>query len=67
MEDFDDSMDLKYIAAPKNAGVYSNEMDRLWKNFKTKTALFFTKGPFWKLKIKKARKNCRRLTGDFVG
>jgi hypothetical protein len=67
MEDKYDEMQLKYIAAPKSAGVYTSEADRLWSNFQTKIALFFTEGPFWKFKIKKARKKCRQLTGDFTG
>ena len=67
VEDFTEDMGIRYIAAPKDVGVYQSEADRLWQNFKTKTSLFFTKGPFWKFKINKARKKCKALTADFVG
>jgi hypothetical protein len=67
VEEVTDEMGVQYVVSTGSDGLYRNELDRLWKNFKVKTKLFFTRGPFWKFKIKKARKECRQLTRDLVG
>lgn len=36
-------------------------------NMLVKLKLFFTKGPFWKLLVKKRIKECAENSGDFVG
>ena len=41
--------------------------ERRWKNALVHTKLIFTKGPWWKLVLKKRVKNCRQKSGDFVG
>jgi len=36
------------------------------QNFGTEIGLFFTKGPFWKLKVKKRYKFCKERMGDTI-
>ena len=40
---------------------------RSYNNSKIKLRLFLTKGPWWKLVIKKRFKKCSRITGDTTG
>lgn len=40
---------------------------RFFHNFAAKTRILLKNGPFWKFKLKKRRKACRRQTGDYNG
>lgn len=60
-------MGFEYIALTKGDPGYENEWTRASHNFGVKTYLFFTKGPFWKSKVKKTIKDCRFRTGDYAG
>jgi len=60
-------MGFEYLASTKGDPGYKNEFYRWKHNFGVKSYLFFTRGPFWKFKIKKKIKDCRYLTGDYVG
>ncbi len=44
-----------------------NGFSRFWHNAGTKTALVFTAWPWWKLRVNKRYKECRKSSGDFVG
>ena len=37
------------------------------QNFLTHIKLLFTRGPLWKVKVKRAMDHCRRTSGDIVG
>ncbi|WP_222933105.1 hypothetical protein, partial [Fulvivirga aurantia] len=71
MEDVYKDMGFRYVIQTKQktkyGGNYMNEFDRFWHNMVAKLRLTFKNGPFWKFKLKKKRKECRALTGDFVG
>lgn len=66
-EDKTKKMGFIYESVKKGETAYSTEFGRLRHNFGVKIKLFFTRGPFWKFKVNKARKRCRQLTGDFYG
>lgn len=60
-------MGFEYVAQPLGVpgGMSVNEIER--HNMLIKLKLFFTKGPFWKLLVKKRIKECATNSGDFVG
>lgn len=58
-------MGFVYLIEPKGHGLNKNIFTRLGHNFAAKTRIFFRNGPFWKFKLKKKRKQCRRQTGDY--
>jgi len=60
-------MGFEYLPLHKGSPEYQTEWGRFLHNFQVKFLLFFTRGPFWKFKVKKAIKDCRRKTGDFMG
>ncbi|MEM7552377.1 MAG: hypothetical protein AAF363_22015 [Bacteroidota bacterium] len=66
LEDATKKMGFLYALANKGDG-YNTETGRFFHNFGVKSKLFFTRGPLWKFKVKKERKRCRQLTGDFYG
>lgn len=41
--------------------------NRRWKNALVHAKLILTRGPWWKLVLKKRVKDCRQKSGDFVG
>jgi hypothetical protein len=66
-EDFTRRLGFVYeIQIKGNAGSLTG-LNRVWHNSGTKTALFFTAWPWWKLRVNKRYKECRKSTGDFVG
>lgn len=67
VEEYTRDMGFMYLVIPKGQPGYESELDRFFHNFGAKAKLFFTKGPFWKLRVKKRIKECRKKTGDFVG
>ncbi len=60
-------MGFEYLALTKGDPGYENEWTRASHNFGVKTILFFTRGPFWRTKIKKRIDECRYRTGDYAG
>ncbi len=60
-------MGFIYLIQPKGQPGNKSEMGRLTRNFFAKTGILFRNGPFWKFKLKKKTKDCRRQTGDFTG
>jgi len=60
-------MGFEYMTLTKGDPGYPNEFDRWRHNFGVKTILFFSRGPFWKVKVNKKIKECRFKTGDYVG
>lgn len=66
-EDFTRRLGFVYeIQIKGNAGSMTG-FNRFWHNTGTKTALFFTAWPWWKLRVNKRYKECRKSSGDFVG
>ena len=61
------AMGFEYLIQPKHHPSHKPELARLAHNFGVKFVLFFRNGPFWKFKLKKRRRECRELMGDYVG
>jgi hypothetical protein len=61
------SMGFEYLVQPKGKPLNRSELGRNLHNFGIKFILCFRNGPFWKIKLKKKKKECRKLSGDFVG
>lgn len=55
------------IPQSRYGGTRLTDFERFWHNMFAKLRITFKNGPFWKFKLKKKRKECRGLTGDFVG
>ena len=55
------------IPQSKYGGIRLTGFERFWHNMFAKLRITFKNGPFWKLKLKKKRKECRAVTGDYVG
>lgn len=72
MEEVYNELGLRYTIQRKeyagrpNAN-YVNGFYRFFINLGAKVKLLFRNGPFWKFKLNKKRKECRELSGDFVG
>ncbi|MCF6361242.1 MAG: hypothetical protein L3J29_10840 [Cyclobacteriaceae bacterium] len=66
-EEFTQSLGFMYEVQNKNTSGSLNGAARFFHNAGTKTALFFTAWPWWKLRVNKKKKDCRKLSGDFVG
>jgi len=60
-------MGFEYLIQPKGQPLNRNEVGRNLHNFGIKFALIFKNGPFYGIKLSKKKKECRELTGDFVG
>ena len=66
-EDFTRELGFIYEVQTKGRAGSMNGFSRFWHNAATKTALCFKAGPWWKARVNKRRKECRTLSGDFVG
>ncbi len=66
-EDFTRSIGFTYSVQIKGNSGSLNGAGRFFHNAGVKTALFFTAWPWWKLRVNKKKKDCRKLSGDFVG
>ena len=66
-EEFTQSLGFMYAVQNQKSSGGLNGPARFFHNAGTKTALFFTAWPWWKLRINKKKKDCRKLSGDFVG
>lgn len=66
-EDFTRQLGFTYEIQVKGQSGSINGFTRFWHNAGTKTALVFTAWPWWKLRVNKRYKECRKSSGDFVG
>ena len=66
-EDFTKSMGFFYDVQNKGQSGSLNGFTKFWHNAGVKTALVFTHWPWWKARVNKNKKDCRKLSGDFVG
>ena len=66
-EEVTTGMGFEYVVQPKGQPGNKNEFQRNTHNFWAKFKLFFKAGPFWKSKVNKKVRECRELSGDFVG
>ena len=66
-EEFTRSIGFVYAVQVKGNSGSLNGMGRFFHNAGVKTALVFTAWPWWKLRVNKKKKDCRKLSGDFVG
>ena len=66
-EDFTRKLGFIYVIQIKGQSGSLNGFTRFWHNAATKTALMFTAWPWWKLRVNKKYKECRKSSGDFVG
>lgn len=66
-EDFTRQLGFTYEIQIKGQSGSINGFTRFWHNAGTKTALVFTAWPWWKLRVNKRYKECRKSSGDFVG
>lgn len=66
-EDFTKSMGFFYDVQNKGQSGSLNGFTKFWHNAAVKTALVFTQWPWWKARVNKKKKDCRKLSGDFVG
>ena len=67
MDEFTKSMGFEYVLQPKGRPGNYSELQRVMHNLGVKMALLLKNGPFWKLKLKKKRKECKEGTADYVG
>ena len=61
------SMGFEYLVQPKGQPLNRSGFTRNVHNFGIKFVLYFRNGPFWQIKLNKKKKECRKLSGDFVG
>lgn len=66
-EDFTRQLGFTYQIQVKGQPGSLNGFTRFWHNAGTKTALVFTAWPWWKQRVNKRYKECRKSSGDFVG
>jgi hypothetical protein len=66
-EDFTRQLGFTYEVQATGRQGDLNGFTRFWHNTATKTALVFTAWPWWKLRVNKRYKECRKSSGDFVG
>ena len=66
-EDFTRQLGFVYEIQVTGQSGSLNGFSRFWHNAGTKTALVFTAWPWWKLRVNKRYKECRKSSGDFVG
>lgn len=67
MDKVTQDMGFVYVVQVKGQPGNRHEFGRFINNFGAKTSILFKNGPFWKIKLKRKRKECRRLTGDHLG
>jgi len=67
MNDVTHGMGFEYVVQVKGQPGNRNGFGRFMHNVGSKTVILFRNGPFWKIKLKRKRNECRRLTGDHIG
>lgn len=60
-------MGFEYVLQPPGVPGSPDEETAQLNNILVNLKLLFTRGPFWKMILKKRIKDCRTLSGDFVG
>ena len=65
--DVQHSMGFEFLIQPKGQPLNRNEVTRNLHNFGVKFVLLFRNAPFWSVRLNKRKKECRKLSGDFVG
>ena len=60
-------MGFVYLVQPKGQRNNKTNFGRFTHNFAAKFRILLRNGPFWKFKLKKKTKDCRRQTGDYTG
>lgn len=66
-EEFTQELGFVYAVQNKNSSGSLNGVARFFHNAGTKITLVFTAWPWWKLRVNKKKKDCKKLSGDFVG
>lgn len=66
-EEVTKKMGFEYVVQPRGNPLNKSDFSRFANNFGVKMGIFFRNGPFWKFKLKKERKRCRKQMGDFTG
>lgn len=66
-EDFTKSRGYEYVVQPKGNARNRSNLGRFLHNFGVKFVILIKNGPFWKIKEKKKKKECKLKTGDYVG
>jgi len=66
-EEVTNEMGFEYVVQPPGQPGNRTPVGRFFHNFGAKFKLFFKAGPTWKSKVKKKVKECRELSGDYVG
>ena len=61
------SMGFEYLVQPKGQPLNRSGFTRNMHNLGIKFVLTFRNGPFWQIRLSKRKKECRKLSGDFVG
>ena len=61
------SFGFEYLMQPKGQPGNRSGTNRFMHNLGAKITLVFRNGPFWKSRLNKKEKECRELTGDFMG
>ncbi|MGD1841759.1 MAG: hypothetical protein ACFB0B_12810 [Thermonemataceae bacterium] len=58
---------IEFIIIPKDIGYGMSKTNFFFSNLGNSIKAFFRNGPFWKSRIKKKIRRCRKDTGDYVG
>ncbi len=66
-EEFTHDCGYEYVVQLKGQSRNRNEIRRWLHNFGIKFVVTIKNGPFWKIKERKKKKECRAKTGDYVG
>jgi len=66
-EDFTRQLGFVYDIQVKGQSGSNNGFTKYWHNAAVKSGLFFTAWPWWRLRVNKRYKQCRKSSGDFVG
>ncbi|MEM6524826.1 MAG: hypothetical protein AAGF85_04250 [Bacteroidota bacterium] len=67
MEEVTSKMGFVYLLQPNGLEGNKSGLNRFAHNFAAKLRITLRNGPFWRFKLKKKTKECRKETGDFVG
>lgn len=67
MDNIYEEMGFVYVIQTKQQSRRLTGFERFFHNMVSKFRIMLKNGPFWKFKLKKKRKECRRLSGDYVG
>jgi len=60
-------MGFEYLVEARGIPGSKSQKGKFINNLWVKTKLVFTRSPFWKMSLNKRFKQCRRMSGDFVG